>query len=191
MGFIVMGEEYALAKEGAQLFGTLDIMSTIVEGVRLAVGIANSTDKSISAKFCAGERVLVCSNLAFHSEIQIAAKHSTNVEKRLNERVLMAVASLRPYCTAAQARIEQMRGRILDRNEADSIILRAFEKRIVKARSLPKLIEEWREPSHEVFETRTAWSLFNCYTEILKDRQREQPFSAAQETMAFQHLLCS
>ena len=191
MGFTVKGEEYALAKDDAQLFGTLDLESPIVEGVSLSVGIANSTDKSISAKFCAGERVLVCSNLAFFSEVQIAAKHSVNVERRLNERVLTAVASLRPYCTAAQARIEQLQHRTLQRNEADSIILRAFEKKVVKARSLPKLIAEWRKPSHEEFETRTAWSLFNCYTEVLKDRQRQQPLAAAQETMAFQKLLCS
>ena len=33
---------------------------------------------------------------------------------------------------------------------------------------LPKVIEAWDEPKHEEFVPRTAWSLFNAFTEVLK-----------------------
>ena len=54
---------------------------------------------------------------------------------------------------------------------------------------MPALIKEWREPRYEAFQPRTAWSLLNCYTTVLKDRQRTQPVQAAMETVAFQEML--
>jgi hypothetical protein len=33
---------------------------------------------------------------------------------------------------------------------------------------LPKVIEAWEEPKHEEFAPRTAWSLFNAFTEVQK-----------------------
>jgi hypothetical protein len=62
---------------------------------------------------------------------------------------------------------------------------------ISNAGHLPKLITEYREPSYEEFETRTTRSLFNAFTHVLKDRQKQQPIAAAAETMEFQRLLCS
>jgi hypothetical protein len=34
---------------------------------------------------------------------------------------------------------------------------------------MPKVLADWRKPQHEEFEPRTAWSLFNCFTEVLKN----------------------
>ena len=37
------------------------------------------------------------------------------------------------------------------------------------ASRLPKVIEAWEEPRHEEFSPRTAWSLFNAFTEVGKE----------------------
>ena len=37
-----------------------------------------------------------------------------------------------------------------------------------KATQVPKVLGDWRKPRHEAFEPRTAWSLFNCFTETMK-----------------------
>ena len=36
------------------------------------------------------------------------------------------------------------------------------------ASRLPKVIEAWEDPEHEEFTPRTAWSLFNAFTEVQK-----------------------
>ena len=36
-------------------------------------------------------------------------------------------------------------------------------------RLVPSVRKEWREPKHEAFETRNVWSLFNSFTEALKE----------------------
>jgi hypothetical protein len=187
--FEIKSMDLAIAKEGRQFFGTLDITSEVAEGVRLAVGVRNSVDKSLSAAMCCGERVIVCSNLMFGAEIQIARKHTANVERDFGYGVLEAIKRLRDYQRTSGDRVGRLRGLELTDDRANSLILSSFETGIVGARLLPALIKEWREPSYEEFQPRTAWSLLNCYTTVLKDRQRTQPVQAAMETVAFQEML--
>jgi hypothetical protein len=34
--------------------------------------------------------------------------------------------------------------------------------------ALPRVLKEYREPWHEEFMPRTAWSLYNAFTEVMK-----------------------
>ena len=72
-GFQVHRNQLALLRSNARFFGVLDLVAPIATGVNLAVGIRNSVDKSLPISFCAGTRVFVCDNLAFRSEIVVAA----------------------------------------------------------------------------------------------------------------------
>lgn len=189
MGFHVKAMDLAVAKEGAQFFGTLDLRHEIGDGVTLAVGLRNSTDKSISAGMCAGERVFVCSNLSFRADISFARKHTTNVEDAFNVQVVKSIIALRQYAQVSTARIDQLQDRQLSETEADSLLLKSYEKGIVGARLLPQLISEWRQPSYPEFRPRNAWSFFNCFTHVLKCRQQSQPIAASQEVIRFSQLL--
>src|SRR5262249_4166356 len=64
-GFGVQRQRLALARKDARFFGTLDLEDEVCEGVRLAVGVRSSFDKSFPIGFCCGERVTVCDNLSF------------------------------------------------------------------------------------------------------------------------------
>ena len=44
----------------------------------------------------------------------------------------------------------------------------AVEADVLPASRLPKVIEAWEELRHEEFRPRTAWSLFNAFTEVQK-----------------------
>ena len=48
-------------------------------------------------------------------------------------------------------------------------MVEAVKANVVPASRLPKVIEAWEEPRHEEFAPRTAWSLFNAFTEIQKE----------------------
>lgn len=47
-------------------------------------------------------------------------------------------------------------------------MVEAIRANVLAASRLPKVIEAWEEPRHEEFTPRTAWSLFNAFTEIAK-----------------------
>jgi hypothetical protein len=44
----------------------------------------------------------------------------------------------------------------------------AVKANVLPGSRLPKVIDAWEEPSHEEFAPRTAWSLFNAFTEVQK-----------------------
>src|SRR4051812_22884309 len=65
-----------LSRGDARLFATVDLGSPLATGVTLAVGIRNSFDKSLPLGFVAGNRVFVCDNLAFRSDLSVKRKHT-------------------------------------------------------------------------------------------------------------------
>jgi uncharacterized protein DUF932 len=188
-GYQTNRRSLSLSPDNHRFFGTLDLASGIADGVSLSIGIRNSTDKTFLIQFCCGERVFVCDNLAFSAEVVIARKHTRFGERRFNDALSRAVLGLRQYQAVAQKRVEHLQHFDLSEDAANSYLLQAAEHGIVGWRLLPQVIKEWRKPQHEEFRPRTAWSLFNAFTEVLKDRQRTQPARAATETIQLQKLL--
>jgi hypothetical protein len=60
----------------------------------------------------------------------------------------------------------------------------------IQAEAIPEVLREWRTPSHDSFRERTAYSLLNAFTEILKGRFERYPHRAAYESINLQKLLC-
>lgn len=174
-GFEVARSHLGLTRHGTRFFATLDLQTPVVPGVTLAVGIRNSIDRSLPISFCAGSRVLVCSNLAFRSEIVVSRKHTKNGQTRFNEAIARAVQTLHQYRDIEADRIRRFQLTELTPDAADAILLRVFERQIITAPLLPRVIHEWRQPSFEDFQPRTLWSLFNACTAILAERQQSNP----------------
>jgi len=188
-GYAIARRSLSLSADNHRFFGTLDLTSGIADGVSLSIGVRNSTDKTFPIQFCCGERVFVCDNLAFSAEVVIARKHTRFGEMRFNDALSRSVLGLRQYTAVAQKRIEVLQHFDLSEDVANSYLLQAAERGVVGWRILPQVIKEWRNPQHEEFRPRTAWSLFNAFTEVLKDRQKSQPAKAATETIRLQKLL--
>jgi hypothetical protein len=188
-GYEIRKEQYGLMRGGGRFFGTLDLGTPVASGVTLAVGVRNSVDKSFPLGFCAGNRVFVCDNLAFRSELLVRKKHTLNGERNFVKSIAAAVSSLTSFKEAEAERIVRFARTSLSPDLADALILRAYERGILGAHQLPKVIREWRNPSHEEFEPRTVWSLFNAFTSALKERAVLQPYAFAVQTMQLNGLL--
>lgn len=66
------------------------------------------------------------------------------------------------------------------------LIVRALDCRAITATQVPKVLSEWREPTHREFQRRNVWSLFNAVTETHKELN---PHIAARRSEAL-HGLC-
>jgi len=119
----------------------------------------------------------------------INRKHTRFGESRFNEAIAATVSGLGQYQQAEAKRIEWLRNTELSPDRANSLILQAYEGGIIGARLLPDVVREWRQPKHPEFKEKTAWSLLNAFTEVLKDRQQRQPSRAAHETITLQKLI--
>jgi hypothetical protein len=189
-GFQITESKYALSHENHRFFGTLDLTTKITDGITLAVGIRNSTDKSFPIGWCCGTRVFVCSNLSFTSEIVVSKKHTRFGRDRYLEGISRAVSGLEQYRANSADWISRLSHWNLSEDAANSYILQAYERDIVGPRLLPQIIKEWREPQYEEYRPRTAWSLWNAFTSVLgRTKQLTQPAQAAHTTIRLQGLL--
>jgi hypothetical protein len=182
-GFVVKRSQFGLARNNARMFATVDLASELAVGVTLSVGIRNSVDKSFPLGFTAGNRVFVCDNLAFRSEVLVAKKHTRNGQLRFEEEISRAVKTLSVFQKHEGERVLALQQRDLSEDRAAAIMLGAFEKGFVSARVLPTVISEWRKPSFSEFAPRTAWSLMNAFTTALASRANSNPQEYSRTTM--------
>lgn len=189
-GLQIRQSRLSLSHDDARFFGTLDLSATINDDVALAVGIRNSTDQSFPIGFCCGQRVFVCDNLAFTSEIVVSKKHTRFGQERYLESLARAVQSLGQYRQSAALWIAQLQARELSDEAANSYLLQAYEREIIGIRLLPLVIDAWRHPPRDEYRPRTAYALFNCFTDVLgRERQSRYPAESALATMRLSKLL--
>jgi hypothetical protein len=189
-GFDVRREQLTVAKEGKRFFGTLDLASTLADGVTLSVGIRNSVDKSFPIGFVAGSRVLVCDNLSFYGDLLVTRKHTKHGALRFGIDIGEAVSRLSQFQEEESKRIAVMRNEHVTDMKAESLIVRAMDQDIITSQDIPKVLTEWRVPGFKEFEDRTLWSLFNAFTSALKPKSNANPQRYASLTMKLSaHLL--
>jgi hypothetical protein len=96
-GFDPLVLRLGLSRDNHRFFGVLSLRSAVAPGVDLAVGVRNSTDRSLPIAFCAGHRVFVCDNLAFSSAVVVSRKHTRFGAERFREAMHHAVAGLSEF----------------------------------------------------------------------------------------------
>lgn len=183
-GYSIEKESLALSRDDARFFGTLTLRTPLSDGVNLAVGVRSSIDKSLSLQWCCGSRVFVCDNLAFSAQTVITRKHTTFGVERYHEAISKVVSELSDYREYEAFRIREMQRREVTDEQAESVLLRAFEIGIIGPHALPIAIEEWRKPSFEMFaEGKNAWRLYNALTFALGKRAKTNPQAHARSTI--------
>ena len=189
-GFTPGPAKYALTRGDNRFFGVIDTKATLATGITLAVGIRNSTDKSLPLSFIAGHHVQVCDNLAFRSEILVVRRHTRNGEFRFAEAMARAIQQLTQFKEEESRRIRRMQSTLLLPDRRDSIILQAYEQGIISTRQLPAVIIQAKRPDVEYgVDVNSAYTLCQAFTWVLADVLKQNPQRFAAATMRLQHLL--
>jgi hypothetical protein len=165
----IVGEEFAVSPDGMRFFGALTL-NVEESGVRIALGLRNSHDKSFSLGLTVGHRVFVCDNLAlFGDYAPVMRKHTKNVE--IEALLAVAIDDMQRKFDPMRRQIAFFRGCDLSDQRAKLIIYDAF---FGGQADLPKHLgavvhEHYFEPKYPDFEPRTLWSLENAFTSALKE----------------------
>jgi len=169
-GFTITEETHALSHGGARYFGVLSVsLPTSTESdYAWVVGVRNSHDQTYPAGLVAGTRVFVCDNLAFSGEVRISRKHTRHAMRDLQHLTARAVGKLGDKFYQLDRRMDAYKCRMLNDAEAHDIVIRAVDCRAITPSQIPDVLEQWRYPAHQAFRERTAWSLFNAFTEAHK-----------------------
>lgn len=167
----VQDEQYALAREGNQMFGVLTCRNGHVADWALAIGIRSSYDRSLAVELVAGHRVFVCDNLAFSGEANVSRKHTVNVFRDLPDLIYQMLSSVSVMKERQSTEIDRWKRLEVNSPLAHHLMVEAVRQNAMPASKIPRVIDAWDNPPHAEFEPRTAWSLFNAFTETSKIRQ--------------------
>jgi hypothetical protein len=174
-GLRVDREEYALARDGNQMFGVLTCTNGRSDrDYGLAIGVRNSYDRSLSVGLVVGSRVFCCDNLAFSGEVQMARKHTANVFRDLPDLIYQMLSKVKVIQNRLDEEIELMKSTTLSSKDAHHLLVEAIREHVVPASSLPKMLNAWRYPAHEEFRASNAWSLYNVFTDFVKSRSPQR-----------------
>jgi hypothetical protein len=174
LGLKVVNEQHALARQGQRYFSLLQVQNDSEannDDYAYVLGLRNSHDKSYPAGLVVGAGVFVCDNLAFNGEIKIARKHTTFIERDLPRLTGRAVGMLQERWVTMNARYDLYKQQELGDKQVHDFVIRSLDVGACTAQQIPHIVHEWRNPRHPEFAQagKTAWRLFNAFTEIGKE----------------------
>jgi hypothetical protein len=165
--FRIVRSSFAASPDGMKLFGLLEINAT-TEGVRFAIGLRNSNDKSMRLGLVAGYRVKVCDNMMFEGEFKpMLAKHTKGLD--LIESVSIGIDRIHRGFEPLSRSIKTKRLTRITDDEARVLIYQAFLEEKFPITLIKDVHRNYFSPPHEEFGERTLWSLENAFTESFKE----------------------
>jgi hypothetical protein len=169
-GLSIVTEEHSLARDGQRYFGGFALTGKGIEGAdrQIVLGLRNAHDKSFAAAICIGNRMLVCENLCFSSDIKLARRHTVNILRDIERVIADAVGRVLAHWNDMGNRILAYQNTALSNEQAENLIVSLVDCKAFPARDIYSAVQEFRNPRHEEFKGSTLWSLYNSITENLK-----------------------
>lgn len=214
-GMELSNEQLGMDLKGMRFFGVYTVEGLDFFGgrIKLMIGFCNSYNKSMSGRMCIGGEVLVCSNRAFYAYTDdvtgimgmAAHDHRRNIHENLFNRMKQAfdgIGQFRKYQETFYHRLSTTR---ITQEEAYHFIIKAAQNNVLNKTKILTVAEEWdwqeKGPQNEIeeqekfwhfdFRDRTAFSLFNAFTEVSKDSLAINPVATNIKTMGLTEFFCN
>lgn len=170
LNYTINEARYGIDKHG-DMFGYLKLdKDTERNGTfNHVIGLRNSHCQRFSAALAAGSSVMVCDNLAFSGDIEVGHKHTKNIMDKLPGRIDTMMQEIQDNWQSQAKRYDAYAATELSSNGYGKLLWNAIDQGAISGSKAQKVINEYMAPRHEDFEDRNAWSLFNAFTEILKE----------------------
>lgn len=171
-GASIQYQRYSVTNGGSDLLGFIALNDDVgkAEDERFQGGLAlrHSNAGRRALEIGAGGVVFVCSNGMLISDQIVKRKHCEGLDLRamVEKSVAVALDDLR----RAPAFVQGLRAMVLTPRQAWTQIGRVAQARAIPVTLLPQAVEQWNRPWTTKFKSRTAWSLYNAFTEVVKQR---------------------
>ena len=200
-------EQLGMDLKGQRLFGVCDIEGKdfFNNEIKMMLGFCNSYNKSMSARFCLGSSVIVCSNKAFYAYTDdttgisgMAVRphknlHNLGIREGLDIQIREAFGQVEEFRNSQERFYSGLINRSLSTDEAYATIIRAAQAGVVNKTKVLEIANEWdyQEDEHENHErewykefiNRNAYSLFNVFTQVQKVKMETNPVQANISTL--------
>jgi hypothetical protein len=170
-GIEVTEEEHGIARGGLRYFGgfALTGKGLSAKSRSLVLGLRNAHDKAFAASVCIGNKMIVCENLCFSSDIKLARRHTTHILEDLPRVLSTAVSRFTTHWADMGKRIKVYKETELEPNRVPDLLCQLVDAKAFPARDIYKTVKEFQAPRHAEFKGDTLWNLYNACTEHLKN----------------------
>src|SRR6267378_2993481 len=108
----IRNEQFALRRDGATLFGVLQLAYEDTADGMAALGLRTSNNRTMSIQICAGLSVFVCDNMVFRGDlIALNRKHTSRLY--LRTEIVHAVCRFQEHFGKLAGEIEKLKARPL------------------------------------------------------------------------------
>ena len=185
-GIRIDKEMFAIQRDGARLFGVLDLTLESSGEFCAAMGIRTANDRSMALEIAVGVRVLVCDNLAFSGDL-IALRRKHTIKFDLNADISRAVDRYQAHLQALQRTIAAARESAVSDDEAKGLIFEAFRYEIIPIRYFKQVAETYFNPTSDMTDVqpRTMWGLHNAFTRAVRQMAPAPAFHTTTELGKF------
>ena len=175
-GLRVRDEQYAVQRQGKQLFGTLDLDWQDTGEYAAALGLRTGNDKSLSITLVAGLRVFVCSNLCYSGDvIALRRKHTSRLD--LPRELADGLDRYQAGVSQLQDGVEKLKQAEISVNRAKVMVYDIFRQQIVPVRLFRPITQTLYTSLRDY--GRNEWWVHNAFTTHIKTLQPAPAFRAA------------
>jgi hypothetical protein len=172
MGLRVKDAVWGVNETESDLFGALDFEPLpgvpAAPGVGPALALRHSNQGRYALTLAFGGRVFVCENGLLIGETTVRHKHTISLD--LQDALRRALLRFVEEEGGLALWTDDLMAVPLDERQAGHLLLEGARRGVVPWTMVKDVDEQWREPKHEEFSPRTAWSLYNAFTEACKGR---------------------
>jgi hypothetical protein len=175
-------EMLVLGDEGQTLYGSLELAGRFEqpEGMALHLAYRHSNISRYALTFYAGAVVLVCSNgmVGFEQFELTRRKHTTGID--VAEVINLGIDNFLLGAEKIPMFQSALTNSPCSDRAAAKFLVEAGRRGILPWSSIGKVDALWTKPTYEDFKPRNRWSLFNAFTEVIRDRAPLQQLPALQ-----------
>lgn len=177
----ITSEQYAVRANKMSLFGVLTLDYGEQKDLTAAIGIRHSNNGSMAMQFVAGMSVFVCDNMALRGDVIFLKKRHT-INLNLAAEIDEGIKKFEEHYKQLTGEVKALKQDKIADEAAKVLMFDGFTKNnVMPLRLLPVVAKEYFEPRHREFEPRTAWSLYNAFTEVAKQLPMTTRMEATQE----------
>jgi hypothetical protein len=174
-GLQVRHEHYAVQKQGAMLFGTLDLDWHDTGEYAAAIGLRTANDKSMALQLAMGIRVMVCDNLCFSGDL-IALKRKHTAKLDLPREIAGALDRYQEGIPRLTQGITTLKTSLYTVSQAKEMVFDIFRHRILPVRFFHPVVHAYQAAVKE--HGPTGWTLHNAFTAHIKTLPPSPAFRA-------------
>jgi hypothetical protein len=167
IGLNIKKDTWGVSNNHYSLFGEV-VLHNVIENpeMEFTIGVRANNQRRFPITLVGGGNVFVCSNLMICGEVMMQRKHTINLD--LDTSIRSGLDKCISMGGQLDRNVIRMKETKIIEPKVHQIMMKSAIDGIISYSHLKDVYKEWKTPSHSEFNPRTEWSLYNCYTEVIK-----------------------